>query len=848
MSRWETLFDSTKSIAILKNFTDTEVPNALENRDSGRCWEPAPLEAFRREVGLPGDADAEKHIRTLKLPHFTHKRRPEAPIFVDGFGSFSEDPVLKERVDSIFSGKNTFLLNTSGSGKTRLLYEGLCENWGLYFTSVVDTTYLGRRDMEFAIETQLPYSHGFVGVVIPKNYDDGELAKQCARNLESADKVFSSILLIRLLFFKAYLEATSTHPNTRNKRKTWLQSQLRYPYGARILDGELRLELKALPSDNAYSIVEIAIAQTLADIFAKYDVATEGCPYIVLDEANHAVNSLSHSFVEDGERYPLLKVIIRVWRKHLQAYPFVFVISGTDIPARFFSDPSEWGGWVWCSNTGAFDHKERYWKYALRYIPPALAQTAEGKRLVERMWKWLRGRHRFTASFIGILLERRFRYPHQQLDAYISSIVGNDYWPQDNEDVNFSGEDMPFNPITFDFSYGKSEVACYMHESLLSILLHKNDHVEFPSREDTIRIVSRTYGRFTDANCRTITIDESMLLAGGAHFFNADRSGRSIIDCEYLCNHVFVSRLLPRHSAGYSALCIASALDSPNERTFDEVFTLACSVEAWKLATPVLIFSKRTSNRRHRETVLNYSTDFSQQITSWAYTASQALSWIKTRHTPFCIYTPDDSTAMLLALFRVSITERIWAILKVVSSNAEGEAEVELGERTRAAAEACLPQNIFGDSAPEFTKALKSLPGLSPNVGESGMLRVLVSFSEELDVSHLPCDTAYPVAVLNMNTIRQATKAYESVSITKCIMKNVMNNTPATPSSSSKRKRASSTTGVARDADPSPDARSRTSKRAVPATSSLKIALSSRAARPLTRSQTGPRRSGRLAG
>ncbi|KAL0563369.1 hypothetical protein V5O48_018699 [Marasmius crinis-equi] len=233
---------------------------------------------------------------------------------------------------------------------------------------------------------------------------------------------------------------------------------------------------------------------------------------------------------------------------------------------------------------------------------------------------------------------------------------------------------------------------------------------------------------------------------------------------------------------------------------------------------------------------------------SWAYTASQALSWIKSRRTPFCIYTPCDSTVTLLALLRVSTTERIWAILKVVSSTADGEAEVELGERTRVAAEACLPQNIFGDSTPEFTKALKSLPGLSPNVGESGMLRVLVSFSEELDVSHLPCDTAYPVAVLNMNTIRQATKAYESASITKCIMKNVMNNTPATPSSSSKRKRASSTAGVARDADPSPDARSRTSKRAVPATSSLKIALSSRAARPLTRSQTGPRRSGRLAG
>ncbi|KAL0569135.1 hypothetical protein V5O48_012836 [Marasmius crinis-equi] len=861
-SRWETLFDSGQSITALKEFTETEVPKALEGGGSGRYWEPAPLEV--REVSLPGDADAEEHVRTLKLPHIPSKQNPDAPIFVDGLGSFSGDPVLKERVDSIFSGQHTFLLNTSGSGKTRLLYEGLCENWGLYFTSIVDTTYLGSRDLEYAIRSELPRLAGFAQVVIPENFDGDGLAKQCAHNLELAHRVFSSVLLIRLLFFKAYFEAASTHPIARNKRKTWLQSQLRFPCGAEIPYEEIRLQLKALPSGSAYSIVETAIAQTLADIFAKYDVATDGFLYVVLDEANYAVNSLDLSFWDDRKQCPLLKVIIRVWRKHLQAYPVIFVISGTKIPAHFFSDPDEWAGWVWSSNTGAFDNKERYWKYVSRYIPPGLARTAEGKRLMERMWKWLRGRHRCTASFIGILLQRRFRYPHQQLDAYISSLVGGDYWPQDSQHNN-TGEDMPFSPIAFYFGDGKSEAACYMHESLLSILLHKNDRVEFPSREDTICVVSDTYGRFTDANCGTITIDEPVLLAGGAHFFNSDSSGRSIVGCEYLCNHIFVSRLLPRHSAGYSVLCVASAFDSPHERTFDEVFNLARPFKAWRSVNPVLIFSKRTSNRRCRETVLKYSTNFSQRIASWAYTASQALTWIRSRPTPFCIYTPNDSAAVLFFVLRGSNKERIWVILKVVPANAEGETEVELGERTRAAAVACLPQNIFGDSVSpsnlassanahrqhtlqtsDFTKALKSLPGLSPDAGESGVLRVLVSFSEKLDISHLPRDTAYPVAILNMDTISQTTKAYDTAAITKCVVTHAMNNAPTTPSSS-KRKRASSPAGVAQDADPSLDAKPRTSKRAALTTSNSKIATSSRATPPLTRSQTAPRRSGRLA-
>ncbi|KAJ7430910.1 hypothetical protein B0H11DRAFT_1763274, partial [Mycena galericulata] len=37
--------------------------------------------------------------------------------------------------------------NTSGSGKTRLLSAGLCCEWGLYFTSRLDTSSLGSYDL-----------------------------------------------------------------------------------------------------------------------------------------------------------------------------------------------------------------------------------------------------------------------------------------------------------------------------------------------------------------------------------------------------------------------------------------------------------------------------------------------------------------------------------------------------------------------------------------------------------------------------------------------------------------------------------------------------------------------------
>ena len=49
-------------------------------------------------------------------------------------------------------------MNTLGSGKMKLLLEGLCENcgdWGFYFTSTVDSSFLGSSDIQDSIKTQL---------------------------------------------------------------------------------------------------------------------------------------------------------------------------------------------------------------------------------------------------------------------------------------------------------------------------------------------------------------------------------------------------------------------------------------------------------------------------------------------------------------------------------------------------------------------------------------------------------------------------------------------------------------------------------------------------------------------
>jgi hypothetical protein len=50
------------------------------------------------------------------------------------------------------TGCSRLFVNTSGSGKTRLLLEGLCKHWGFYFTCVREREELGSRDLGQALE------------------------------------------------------------------------------------------------------------------------------------------------------------------------------------------------------------------------------------------------------------------------------------------------------------------------------------------------------------------------------------------------------------------------------------------------------------------------------------------------------------------------------------------------------------------------------------------------------------------------------------------------------------------------------------------------------------------------
>ncbi|KAK1217522.1 hypothetical protein PQX77_019811 [Marasmius sp. AFHP31] len=77
---------------------------------------------------------------------------------------------------------------------------------------------------------------------------------------------------------------------------------------------------------------------------------------------------------------------------------------------------------------------------------------------------------------------------------------------------------------------------------------------------------------------------------------------------------------------------------------------------------------------------------------------------------------------MAISVFILKVTqeERVWVFLNVVSPNTE-DGGTGLDEKMRAAAEACLPHNVFGEPSSEIEKTPKSLSKLSRNAGELGV-------------------------------------------------------------------------------------------------------------------------------
>ena len=122
---------------------------------------------------------------------------------------------------SLTSFATSFLCNTSGSGKTRLLFEGLSLNWGLYFTARNGPDGVGSSDLDNVLTSLVDFRR--LTALTEENRDTAH-----AYNQAVASRRFILLLYVRLLVFRVFLECASALPGgiVEEHKRRWLLVQL----------------------------------------------------------------------------------------------------------------------------------------------------------------------------------------------------------------------------------------------------------------------------------------------------------------------------------------------------------------------------------------------------------------------------------------------------------------------------------------------------------------------------------------------------------------------------------------------------------------------------------------------
>lgn len=285
------------------------------------------------------------------------------------------------------------------------MLEGLCLNWGFYFTSVVSSQ-LGSSDIQKSIQTHLPDSPRFHSNLPSTNSHN--YAKTLRRNRKIASRIFRRVFLARLIIFTLFVEKVDLcrdpYAPFDEYRKRWLLlqvlPQLGHPKTWDVFDklaGLLSSASDAWVMSSSQTYLERARELSACEKEGTQEPTPFFC---VLDEAQFAATQHAQSFRSDQNDCPrpILREIVRAWEEQSSGQGVFMVVAGTGISkdvvdSAMTSAIMKESKYRWCSDTGAFDKPDIQRQYLIEYLPKSLIQSEPGARLLQRLWYWLRGRY-----------------------------------------------------------------------------------------------------------------------------------------------------------------------------------------------------------------------------------------------------------------------------------------------------------------------------------------------------------------------------------------------------------------------------------------------------------------------
>ncbi|KAJ6449437.1 hypothetical protein C8R47DRAFT_358471 [Mycena vitilis] len=706
-----------------------------------------PLHSWTPDAKLEVDPYIVAHIESLEIPAVG--RQPG--LLIDRLGRFGEDDQLKTRVHDIFEKtKKTFLVNASGSGKTRLSFEGLCLHWGLYFTLARDSNNLGAADSgEIVYNT---YGTDFEPHLPPSDFPG--FSEAIARNIQLMDERFSLLLLGRLRILHLFSEICQSEGMAEEHKRRWLLFQL-MPNLPGIVSFDIFGTLAAYSHELSRDEVQDHIAVILSKLRRIH--GPEFHLFIVMDEAQTVSRKYTNAFQHEGKPYPLLREIIRIWADKFKPPESSFVIVGTDIPKDGFENAPFALSTRWCSDTGSFDDEDAHRHYLSRFLAPSYVASPEGQLFLHRAWMWCRGRHRFTDALIKALLVDGFQTPHRLLNDYVQTLTT--YRPADYDDTE------PFR-YTVDVDVDELSPEWFTGSPLLKstivrVLFDYLATAQHSTRsEDLTALVSAGYGRFNDHDLGHVVMDEPLMLLRAASWLcdppeqdhDPWRPIAAPLHNSFAVLAIHRTSLTSGSLAAFLASYLARAIE--NGSTLSKLFSFPHKpMPKWVDQTAELLVKTGDAS----SFVTYNETSDSASLLSNSSTLAEVELWLDGSdevRTPFCL----SHTAEPDLLFTVKLRDgRLVRVIlhPVVTDNVlQKSALKKIMVRLQA-------ETLFGEDGAESSDrsgvAAKALDTTKPD-GPCCVLRVIASFPAKTHLRTLAAPSKNsPVANLNSGLFQRTT-------------------------------------------------------------------------------------------
>ncbi|KAF8577725.1 hypothetical protein K439DRAFT_1532343 [Ramaria rubella] len=361
------------------------------------------------------------HMSALRIPML----RGQTSLLLHNLGELVAND--EENVSVLFntSGSVTFFCNVSGSGKTRMLLQGLYRTWGFYLVCQVDSNGIGSRDLATAISRLLKMK-GWTEP-LPKS-------QRATLSASNSNDQFKTVLLAHLIILNLFLTICKEHQGITDEAKgLWMILQVNptiFDHLYDIFDERFQLLV---------GITEFYLQKQFLKELLAANKRLPSWLICVIDEAQAAARSLEQAFISSSKTSsPQSQPVLKSLSNLMISYSFQVILSGTYISIDKIGTAVASGSmkipkFQLFHEMGSLDNVQNHATYMERYLPASLLQGEAGKQLLRQSWHWLCGCYQFTAVFVMLLLQEGGHSPHTILDYLVHHIRG--YWLNDSMDT-----------------------------------------------------------------------------------------------------------------------------------------------------------------------------------------------------------------------------------------------------------------------------------------------------------------------------------------------------------------------------------------------------------------------------